>query len=40
VSLRHRIVSNIVVTTLVYLTMIEARHGLVAGVIRPYMPWS
>ena len=38
--LRERILSNIAVTTLVYLTMIEARHGLVAGVIRPYMPWS
>lgn len=29
-----------VTTTLVYLTLIEARHGLVAELIRPFVPWS
>lgn len=36
----ERAIRNVLVTGLVYLTMIEARHGLIANVIRPWMPWS
>lgn len=39
-SIRERIVRNVLVTGYVYLIMIEARHGLVAGLIRPFVPWS
>lgn len=39
-TIGQRIVHNVVTTTLVYLTMVEAKSGLVAGLIRPFMPWS